>query len=100
MKEQNAALGKLKVQAQEQAANARRLQERYDTADRFAQMLRCARAQSSAQHLNTRAHMQASAAARRYPAASKIWRRSLGRSTLLTASLETSGGSGHVHSHW
>lgn len=42
MKEQNAALGKLKVQAQEQAANARRLQERYDTADRFAQMLRCA----------------------------------------------------------
>jgi hypothetical protein len=42
VKEQNAALGKLKVQAQEQAANARRLQERYDTADRFAQMLRCA----------------------------------------------------------
>ena len=41
VKEQNAALGKLKVQAQEQAANARRLQERYDTADRFAQMLRC-----------------------------------------------------------
>ena len=31
VKEQNAALGKLKVQAQEQAANARRLQERYDT---------------------------------------------------------------------
>lgn len=42
MKEQNAALGKLKVQASEQAANAKRLQERYDAADHFASVLRCA----------------------------------------------------------
>ncbi len=41
VKEQNAALGKLKVQASEQAANAKRLQERYDAADHFASVLRC-----------------------------------------------------------
>lgn len=41
VKEQNAALGKLKVQASEQAANAKRLQERCNTADHFASILQC-----------------------------------------------------------
>lgn len=42
VKEQNQALAKLKVQTGEATANARRLQDRCDTADRFAALLRCA----------------------------------------------------------